>query len=177
MKKVLVLTAVLMFAGVSFASLTMNQWAANPVQNVGDLTFTLQSYTIADTVTADIWSYGEPFGSGVTFANFPANGTVKYTVAVNQSVAPGYWIDSVDLSNYDKGPQQNGVMTKLIVEENVTLNWGESYDVPDGVSALTIEDTFVNIVGSGSNQFHTVVPEPATLALLGLGGLLLRRKK
>lgn len=175
---VTVFVAILGSVGVAGAStIAMSDWASSPVQSVGDLTFTLVDYTIAPNVRVEFWDYGAPFGSGVTFSNFPANGYVEYTVAINQTVAPGWWIDSVDLSFYDAGPQGNGVMTKLLVEEGVTLGRGESYDVPDGVSALTIKDTFVNIVGSGSNQFHTIIPEPATLSLLGLAGLLAIRRR
>ena len=172
--------AILAIVGVAgAATISMADWEADPVQSIGDLTFTLADYSIGSNIMVEFWDYGAPFGSGVTFSNFPANGSVEYTVAINQTVAPGWWIDSVDLSYYDEGPNQNGVMTKLIVEENVTLGRGQSYDVPDGVSSLTIEDTFTNIVGSGSNQFHTVIPEPATLGLLALGtvGMIRRRRR
>lgn len=77
-----------------------------------------------------------------------------------------------------------------IVVDYVLHGWGSSYldnvqvgdlyDLNLTLQASTNFDTMITTVGTGSNGFSgslMVIPEPATLMILGLGGLMLLRKR
>ncbi len=57
---------------------------------------------------------------------------------------------------------------------------GDLYDLNLTLQASANFDTMITSVGSGQNGFSgsmTVIPEPATMAILGLGSVLLLRKR
>ena len=104
-------------------------------------------------------------GSNLTVATIEA-GTV-YRVLLDVDVTAGMYdvyLDGVQVAT-DFGFRSSA----LPIDSLVFLS---NRSTSDGVNAVTEAD-MVNI----DNIAYTVVPEPATMALLGLGGLLLRRKK
>ena len=62
----------------------------------------------------------------------------------------------------------NGIFPGYLYDLNLSLQASENFE------------TMITSAGSGSNGFSgsmTIIPEPATLMLLGLGGLLLRKRR
>ncbi len=167
-----VLVALLVCSGISLAlPVNIGEWKADPVQNYDKFTFTLVESTVADSVGLNAFSF---FGNAYfNFTGFPSDGYIKYTVEINQSVAPGEEFTYIELSS-DSGPT---VATKYIEELDEMLTDNGTIIPDSGYTFLTVTDTFYGVVPSASNGFAAAVPEPMTMLLLGLGGLLLRKRK
>ena len=164
MKKILVLMLVLGMASLASAGLTVTQTAGTlTIEN--DTVYTLSptgqfeaQLVINEPGSLDgTYSFG-PAASAITTA------TVPYLM--NSYAASSFGLGGSELIDWSY---------MLVVDDPVTLNLlgvGDvlSYGLTGGAVSGTLYD------GSGG-VITTFIPEPMTLALLGLGGLFLRRRK
>jgi hypothetical protein len=186
MKKLLVLAVVLAVTSLASASFLIS---VNGVVNPGAVTM-----NPSDTVTLDITGAGNSgaamsmyllvSGPGISSGGVSLYGGALDDVRTQSAAA---W----DIE-FDMGPDAfgqfgfNGVTTATVgtfastVSPQPALN-GKLADLislhgeTPGVITLTLVDQ--DLVTVYNTQSITVVPEPATIALLCLGGLLLRKKK
>lgn len=161
MKKLLIL--VLVFAMTSAASAALT-WSVDNVtidRTAVDPTVVVQLVSDSDQPYTQNWVGADPSPTGVaeitsmTVLPAAAEGT-----AVPSATYPGWWIvEAVDFNP----PSDIAV--------------GDHFDVK--ITGLADGTYTINSdYGTGDNLLITVIPEPMTIALLGLGGLfLLRRRK
>ncbi|HBR19003.1 MAG: hypothetical protein A2Y13_00660 [Planctomycetes bacterium GWC2_45_44] len=137
--------------------LTNNYPQANLVFDLG------QNYQIDDMW---IWNYSD---HGPTTAFGIKNAQISYKADGGSIINLSY----VEIGRHD-GTTANAV--DLIVDfEGVTARY--VYVNTEAYPNQNWSGGQYNYCGLGEVRFYEVVPEPATMALLGLGGLLLRRKK
>jgi hypothetical protein len=170
MKKVVVLMMVLAMAAVSNAGLTYS-WDKTEVQ-VGE-TFHL----IISGLASDVPGYEriyDPFESGMAslnMADFTGVSIVNKN-AGNLANAKYYGsYDGFDVEAYDidNGNAEDDPADGVFFTLELTA-------LAEGDFALTIfADDYVTPVGSIGGV--TIVPEPISMVLLGIGGLFLRRRK
>jgi hypothetical protein len=176
-------------AGSANAQITMAQWRANPVQNVGDFTITLNATsTLANDVRIDFVDLGSPFDrfqvvpSRSPSAGIP-NGTLNYTLAFNAAaVSAGKYFYHASIDSNEIGTIS---LTTTIVEPNVLLVTSgnlQQAPVPGFFTSLTVTNTLNNnpattVQNSFNNTFFWQIPTPGAAALLGLGGLLAARRR
>ena len=182
MKKIVTLVLVLSMVSVASAGL---QISVNGVQNPGVI-----EIMPSDTLTLDIWT-DEEIG---LFGGVPAWALVCSTDL------------GVIIGGIDQLPTNPGVFVGGLTQDNATVIppagdegiWGGAMAVTAPIAAMTtlidqidfhcegIGDVVITLyptienVGVGAALDSVIIhqiPEPATMALLGLGGLLLRRKK
>ena len=155
MKKVLVLALVLGIASManaalsySVSKLTLQQGASATVQIVADSADMYEVWAGADSGIADITAV-----SALADAGGDASGTA--------STYPGWWI-LIGMDN----------------SEPFTLVAGDHWDVTITAGMVNGTITLDSACYSGGGTIAVnVIPEPITIALLGLGGLFLRRRK
>jgi hypothetical protein len=167
MKRLLVMMLVLSMAVVANAGLLIT------VDGVVDPADSTISLTPSDTVILGIWSDGEGGGGGTFYFGTAGPSSLDASEAVLPLGGTLMTMDDAVLA------ESLGVQNPFIVMElgdmTGTLVGGLEFhcEGPDDVIVYlmgvdyTIEDT----------QIIHQVPEPMTIALLGIGGLLLRRKK
>jgi len=175
MKKLIVLALVLSMATMANAGLVLSTTSTGPL-NVGDTT-TLSVGTDAEIspgVGEGYWAIGSLTVNGMTTGGvslYPTEGGIAiFDDAVTSGVVlpegeNGVW-GMIALGTLASVPI-GGIYDEITftcngpVDTVVTLYFSETTEVWTAVSSVTISQ----------------VPEPITMALLGLGGLFLRRRK
>jgi hypothetical protein len=188
MKKLLILAIVVSVASMASASIVLV--ASNPTPIKGE--------TITMTIKTDASEAVSTFQVGIirddVSGGLAATGTLHSGFTQNTDV--GYRGDVLGLGDDagDIGYMSGAVNPPAYITGTSVVLYTYTYTVSPsalpGVINFTIPDTsgspyfFTSQVGlypsatvgiSGTSV--TVIPEPATIALLGLGGLLLRRRK
>jgi len=186
MKKLLVLALVLSVASLANAGLMV----------------TMSSATVAPggTVTLSIGTDATAINTAQGMALVTASGTISILTDVDGNPLPGIQLnppmdgtavfgsifnDAVGNGVTGLAAGENGVgaavgfdggsvAANTIIWTNITFTAPQTMG-PVVVRLAQLDDQFAN-AGTYNSQTITVTPEPATLAILGLGALLLRRK-
>ena len=161
MRKLLILMLVLGMAPMACATISLVSNAATVV--AGDAGFTVQ-------VSSDVSSAGWAGNIGYTYAGaglttvwaLPAAGT-----QANVTPSPGGWTGYYAISAADTVPPPTSIVAGVQFEGILKGTATGTYVFNLTDISWAVQDTFT----------LTVIPEPMTMALLGLGGLLLRRRK
>ena len=196
MKKVMIVLALFAMTGIASANLLTNgdfetgdatgwfTWGANAATYNATTQPTLP---LIDTTSATLWWSDAGFGqmldasAGQTF-------TLSGKINVYEALA---WRNAEIKIEFWDGDGTYGVDNCLAwavdyADYQTTLNTWQDYSVtltaPAGttkVKALLVYSDWhaTDMAGKAAFDNVSLVPEPATLALLGLGGLLIRRKK
>ena len=157
MKKVLVLALVLGLVGIANAAVTLSPDA--PTINVGD--------TVTISVVADAsGNYGgwlDPVDNGIgTFGDLMILPAAGPDASKDFTFAP-WWLFEAKSFNPD---------APVLAGAHFTIDFTGN---AEGTATLALWDfDAANVLATTT---ITVVPEPMTLGLLGLGGLFLRRRK
>ena len=164
MKKMLMLVLILALSSMASAVLLNLTWSADSVtlNNVGD-TITVQISAPTNGNYDDTW-VGIDTGNAAgvdTIVEILNNAGDSETLRDPVSTEfPGWWI----------------VAAADMTEPFDSIKSGNQWDVTiKGLSAGTCD---IEVQGDTTDYLHvTVIPEPVTIALLGLGSLLLRRRR
>jgi hypothetical protein len=177
MKKLLVMIMVLGLATVANAQLKIS------VGGFIDPPDTEVTLMPSETIVIDVWSDGTLMApDGGTYMKLDGPGTLDITLAINSLIPPGF-PSSIYIADWD--PYVGMVFMDLMVMEVPRV------PIPVGVMIDNIifhceglEDVVITLFGDDGagtiEVYDTQVihqPEPITIALLGLGGLFLRRRK
>ena len=182
MRKLLVLMLVLGMASFALATPTITVSNSNPAP--GD---TIQLYVTGTTADASV-SGGQPGGwsglIGMDYANYASGGNpymdfASFTPIIDtEAGSMASAVSSYGLAAITAGA---GVPWSEGTDVDASLWFTYDLDVPTS----TLDGTVIPVdllsgwgtVVSSLDVTVTVIPEPITMALLGLGGLLLRRRK
>jgi len=199
MKKVLLLMALLAVTGIASAELLTNgnfedgdtgqvgvvaipgwnSWGSNGWHND-------DAGAVIDTKSMKFWWDGVGM-----FQDFAATAGVNYDYSVqvidaSRDTTPNNWDLQIEAEFYDAANTQLlavpvGYFDSGIEPDDTWVQIGSSVVAPVGTSygrvVIRSLDWQDGIGGALYFDNVSVVPEPATLTLLGLGGLLLRRRK
>ncbi|MHC4425653.1 MAG: PEP-CTERM sorting domain-containing protein [Planctomycetota bacterium] len=166
MKKLLVLTLVLGLASAANAVLIdvdgqVGQALVNPD--------TAAVITLISEDTANFLGYVivDAGGSGVL------SGVEALAGAGNQSSAAAYDVEPEWGLGFELTVASTAVPTDVAIGPQFTLSYSYSGDLAPGTTISLYVDPEFEVAAAQT----TIVPEPMTVLLLGLGGLFLRRRK
>ena len=166
MKKVLVLALVLGIASMASATLSYSVSSLTMAQNA---TVTVQIASTSVTPYG-VWAGASSLGGAVADITaavaYDAAGDTAAATASTGSYA-GWWY----LEGKDSGEE---TLPNMAIGDHwdITIT---SYGANGTITFAS--DSYGTAGGAGGTLCVTVVPEPITIALLGLGGLFLRRRK
>ena len=168
MKKLLVLTLVLALASVASAALTTTVLVNGSAFNMATGTA-----AVGDTVTVKVGNDVASAG-GTTSLSMNADAAESGTIALL-----GTWMlpGTGSAASADGSGGIDFDWADGTIGLNVTGDWCQAvFDIPAATSevVLSFSGTMFDATPTGGT---ITVPEPMTIALLGLGGLFLRRRK
>jgi hypothetical protein len=179
MKKLLVLLTVLAFAGTANATFTLvapgealnpGDSAAVGVDVVGEIAVVAQALVVTGSQALSVDSSGATvadLGIGSEFvvdvADDPDMQAFLADLGISDIVSAMYY-EVVDIS-----------ATPMAIPDGALISGATVTGVAEGVGAAHLVDLAAGSIMA--SQDIVVVPEPMTIALLGLGGLFLRRRK
>ena len=179
MKKLIVLALVLSMATMANAGLKIS------VDGQIDPPDTQIVLAYSDTVVIDVWSDGQELADAPAFLYISGPGSLDISHAINFVNPPGYSA-SIDLWTDFPMPGDQVWMDLAIPAIGAVIPLGKAIDGIilhcEGVGEVTLSlymDRTPNVGGIFElmdTQVIHQIPEPMTMALLGLGGLFLRRR-
>jgi hypothetical protein len=193
MKKVFMLLALLAVAGIANANLLTNGgfetgdltgWATSPADPVN------QTTTIVGGTAPEGFYYASMISDSSSWANFltqyiditPGATTLDLSFDWSNTVNPGGKLTAVFSVNfYDGDVAYIGYDNTTLLSDATTGNDWTSYSdaltLPAGTEVALVKFYMYHQGTFNVDNQVATVPEPATLLLLGLGGLVLSRRK
>ena len=181
MKKMMLVLSIVVMVGVAQASLLVfdnadfhdgfNGWGIG-----GDVAFSDGGgYGVMDGIAGG-WGVLVATDAGIPLASLGVSAGDTITVEMDMILLGGAGNPGIKIESWGGGGHisNSGDINGAITSEWATYSW--DYTIAAGADALK----FVPLWGGGASVGYdnlSIVPEPATMALMGLGGLMLRRKK
>ena len=167
---------------VTSATLTLSRDIAGAWNSTYDI------YGLDDDVTANDWEEinsarnpGDPYTMGLTWNNAPGNDTASETTF---DPAESSMLGDFQVVGYNYGGTAGDTYSISGASLLNFLNGDTDENVTFMISRHSGESTSLDIFGVRETEAaatltleYVAVPEPATLALIGLGGLFIRKKR
>jgi hypothetical protein len=173
MKKLLVLLMVLTVVSAANAALTWVDALENDLPSVDLLPAASTTvYVYSDTPNQSVVNWMGPSNTavaGITGGSvLPAAGNSATFNGVNPSGYVGWGRGESKTGDPDLAPIVVGTWYEVVITAGAGATAGQS---------ATIGSDYYGAAGDDDLLIVNIIPEPMTVALLGLGGLLLRRRK